>query len=51
MTGGGDEECRGWHEICEGWRGGLDSSGEKEEEEECYERIRVIVGIQMLVYI
>ena len=35
LCGGGDEERRGWHEICEGWRGGMDPSGAKEEEEEC----------------
>ena len=30
--GGGDEERGGWHEICEGWGGGMNPSGEEEEE-------------------
>ena len=31
--GGGDEEWRDGCKICKGWRGGLDPSCEKEEEE------------------
>ena len=29
--GGGDEKRRGWHEICEGWRGRVDPGGEEKE--------------------
>ena len=37
FCGGGDAEWGDGCEICKGWRGGLDPSCKKEEEEECLE--------------
>ena len=35
LCGGGDKEWEDGCEMCKRWRGGLDSSCEKKEEEEC----------------